>query len=63
MKTFIELVNEFRIQQSCTLLIESDLTISQIAYESGFSTLSFYNKKFSEIMQLSPSQYRKMYHA
>ena len=42
-KTFIELVNDFRIQKSCALLIESDLTITQIAFESGFRTLSFYN--------------------
>lgn len=61
-KTFIELVNDFRIQKSCTLLIESDLTITQIAFESGFRTLSFYNKKFNELMKMSPSQYRKLYH-
>jgi len=62
-KTFIELVNDFRIQKSCALLIESDLTITQIAYESGFRTLSFYNKKFSELMNMSPSQYRKLNYA
>ena len=62
-KTFIELVNDFRIQKSCALLIESDLTITQIAYESGFRTLSFYNKKFSELMKMSPSRYRKLNYA
>lgn len=62
-RTFIELVNEFRIQKSCMLLIESELTITQIAYESGFDTLSFFNKKFYELLKISPRQYRKLYHA
>ena len=62
-KTFIELVNDFRIQKSCALLIESDLTITQIAFESGFRSLSFYNKKFNELMKMSPSQYRKLNYA
>ena len=62
-KTFTEIVNDYRIQQSCTLLIESDLTIPQIAYESGFETLSFFYKKFKQYTNTTPNEYRHMYHA
>ena len=62
-KTFVGLLNEFRVQKACTLLIESELSISQVAYESGFHTLSFFNKKFSELMKSSPRAYRKKYYA
>ncbi len=60
-KTFVQLVNEYRIRQSCILLMESKLNISEIGYESGFDTLSYFNKKFRELMKMSPSQYRQLY--
>lgn len=58
-KTFVKYVNELRIGQACKLLIESDLTISEICYEVGFNNVSNFNRRFYERHNTSPSKYRK----
>ncbi|MFT6204165.1 MAG: AraC-like DNA-binding protein [Spirosomataceae bacterium] len=58
-KTFSDFVNEIRIGNACKLLSTTeDLSITQIAYESGFNTLSNFNKQFQKITQKTPSLYR-----
>jgi AraC-like DNA-binding protein len=58
-KTFSDFVNEIRIGNACKLLSTTeDLAITQIAYESGFNTLSNFNKQFQKITQKTPSLYR-----
>lgn len=58
-KPYSRFLSEIRIKQACKLLTESDESISHICYESGFNTLSNFNKQFKEIMQKSPLQYKK----
>lgn len=57
-KTFSDFVNEIRIGNACKLLNSADLSIAEIAYESGFNTLSNFNKQFQKITQQTPSMYR-----
>jgi AraC-like DNA-binding protein len=58
-KSYSRFVAEIRIKHACKLLTETDESISHICYESGFNTLSNFNKQFKEIMQKSPLQYKK----
>ncbi|MCS5489458.1 AraC family transcriptional regulator [Algoriphagus limi] len=58
-KTFSEFLTEVRISHACKLLHESDLNISEIAYECGFFTLSNFNRLFKERMNQTPQEYRK----
>ena len=58
-KTFSKYVNEIRIGYACKLLIENDLNISAIAYETGFNNLSNFNRQFKMIKKTSPSAYIK----
>lgn len=58
-KPFSRFIAEIRIKHACKLLIESEESISRICYESGFNTLSNFNKQFKEIMHSSPVQYKK----
>lgn len=58
-KTFSKYVNEIRIGYACKLLIENDLNISAIAYETGFNNLSNFNRQFKIIKKTSPSAYIK----
>ncbi|WP_236979059.1 AraC family transcriptional regulator [Membranihabitans maritimus] len=60
-KTFIEFVTELRVGHACKLLLEGNLSISQICYESGFNNLSNFNRKFKELIGQSPSDYFKEY--
>ncbi len=45
-RTFVSFLNEVRIGYACRLLTESDLGISRICYESGYSNLSNFNRQF-----------------
>ncbi|WP_416336731.1 hypothetical protein [Coprobacter secundus] len=37
---------EIRIEHTCHLLTYSDMTISEIAYESEYNQISLFNKQF-----------------
>ncbi len=58
-KTIFEYLNEIRIEHACKLLMYSNLTISQIAYDAGFNNLSHFNKQFKAITKQTPTMYRE----
>lgn len=60
-KTFSEFVSEVRIGHACKLLINGKLSITQISFESGFRTLSNFNRQFKDITGQTPSAYVKTY--
>lgn len=53
--------NEYRLTKAKKLLISSDMKISDIAHEIGFSSPSFFGKKFHESEGVSPIDYRKLH--
>ena len=57
-KSIFRYLCEMRIEYACKLLAHSDLTVSQIAYESGYNNLSHFNRQFREVMRRTPSEYR-----
>jgi AraC-like DNA-binding protein len=56
--TFTDFVNEFRVNQACRLLNEQ-LPIIDVCYESGFNNVSHFNKTFKAITGKSPRAYRE----
>lgn len=60
-KTYIDFLNEVRVGYACKLLIETDLSIVNICFESGYNTLANFNKQFLKIKQKTPSQYRRVF--
>lgn len=52
-------LNKLRIENACKLLIYSQMNIAEIAYESGFKNLSYFNRVFKQIIGKSPKLYRK----
>lgn len=58
-KTFSDYLNDLRILHACTQLIESDKPISQIAAESGFENLAYFNRVFLKKKKLQPTVFRK----
>lgn len=56
---FVEYLNQVRISNACKLLLDSDWTISEIAYNCGYKTISNFNKLFKETTSLSPKKYRE----
>ncbi len=62
-KTFFQFLIEVRIENVCRLLSkETEITISEASYNSGFKNLSNFNRKFKEIKGVTPSTYKKRLH-
>jgi AraC-like DNA-binding protein len=59
-KTFSEFVNEIRISHACKLLKESELSILEIGFDSGFNNLSNFNRQFKKLKGINPKTYRKI---
>lgn len=58
-KSPIHYVNEYRIQQSLILLQKTDLNITEIAYQVGFSSTSYFINIFKRVKNTTPLSYRK----
>jgi len=48
-----------RVQKAAELLRHSNRTITEIAFECGFSDSNYFTRQFRQIMNLSPGQYRR----
>ncbi len=58
-KHFVEYLNEVRVSNACKLLMETDMSISEVAYECGYKTVSNFNKLFKKITGTTPKEYKK----
>lgn len=58
--TFIEFLNRYRISQSKRILI-SGKSVSDACYQSGFESLSYFNRTFKKITNENPRDFRKKY--
>lgn len=54
----VELMRRLRLQQGHILLTSSDRTISEIAYEIGFSTPAYFTKCYREAYGVTPTETR-----
>lgn len=57
-KNFVEYLNEIRISNACKQLIETDMSISEIAYNCGYKTVSNFNKLFKKNTGNTPKEYK-----
>lgn len=57
-RTPIEYLNAYRIDQSCTLLRNSDDSLINIAYNCGFNDFSYFIKIFKKYKGMTPHKYR-----
>ncbi|WP_324671236.1 hybrid sensor histidine kinase/response regulator transcription factor [Hymenobacter sp. GOD-10R] len=55
----VEFIRSFKLDRAAVLLRESDLTISEIAYQVGFATPHYFTKSFKAKFSILPSDYRK----
>lgn len=58
-KTFSDFIAEIRIGHACKMLENEKHSVTEVCYESGFNTLSNFNKKFKEVTWKTPSQFKK----
>ena len=55
---FKKFLNEFRIEYAKTQLLETDNSISQIAFEAGYETIRNFNRAFLTINKMTPNEFR-----
>jgi AraC-like DNA-binding protein len=60
-KTFSGFVQELRLQKAAKLLVENDMTITEVCYECGYNNVSNFNRQFLNHYQMNPMKYKKMF--
>ena len=57
--SFNRFVNRVRISKACELLSDTEKPISTICYETGFNNIANFNRRFREIKESTPREYRR----
>lgn len=58
-KTYVHFLTEVRIGNACRLLVEEDLTASEISYLCGYNNISHFNHQFKSLKKMSPLAFRR----
>ena len=58
----LEYMTEYRLRKAYQQLVETDTTITQIAYNCGLGSSSYFGKVFKAHFNCSPAQFRKEWH-
>ncbi|MGH0033588.1 MAG: helix-turn-helix transcriptional regulator [Myxococcota bacterium] len=61
--TFREYVTELRLERASQLLARTDRSITEVAFESGWRSLSHFTTVFREKVGITPRAYRRAYEA
>lgn len=56
---FCSYINILRVNEACSLLSRTKMSITEIANESGFSSLRSFNRAFMRHVGVTPKEYRK----
>ena len=56
----VQYLNFVRVCKAEKMLLSTDKSISEIAYESGFSSVSYFNRTFKKHKFTTPSSYKKI---
>ncbi|MBI1344233.1 MAG: helix-turn-helix domain-containing protein [Terrimonas sp.] len=59
-KTFSDYTNEIRIAYACQLLLETDKSIREVALDSGFDSLTYFNRVFLKKKKIRPGEFRRI---
>lgn len=59
--TVITYVNRLRIEAAKRLLISSDLSVNEVAYQVGFEAPKYFYRIFHKLTDLSPAAFREQY--
>ena len=59
LSTFIRLI---RLKKASTLITQTQMNVSQVAYEVGFNDLKYFRESFKELYKVTPSEYKRQQH-
>lgn len=58
--TVVQYINILKIQRACDLLHDTQKSITEIALECGFNSTMYFCKTFKAILNMTPTDYRKI---
>ncbi|MCB2410502.1 substrate-binding domain-containing protein [Hymenobacter lucidus] len=56
-----DFIQSLRLTKAREMLLDDGLSITDVAYETGFSTLSYFSNSFKARYQISPSEFRALH--
>lgn len=59
--TIVQYINITRIMNAQRKMMETDMNITEISKDTGFSNITHFNRIFKAVAGMTPSMYRKMY--
>ncbi len=57
--TFSDYINRLRMEYACSLILNTQKSITTIAMESGFDNIRSFHRIFKKFYQITPMEYRK----
>lgn len=60
-KTCSQFLNEIRIAHACKLLVNTNMTATQVCYETGYNNISHFNRQFKFITNTTTKNYTRTY--
>ena len=58
-KSFTQFLNEVRVRNACRLLLQDNLTVSEVSYMVGYNSITNFYMQFKQIMGSTPKDYRQ----
>ncbi len=56
--TFVEYRNRLRVESAKKMLLNPNLTVSEVAYSVGFQSLTQFNRLFRRVVGMAPTRFR-----
>lgn len=53
-----EFIRHHRMRKAASLLVQTDLSVQDIFYQTGFNNQSYFFREFKKQYQCSPNEYR-----
>ena len=55
----LDYLNQIRIRSACRMIEKEELSIHDVAYRAGYTTLSTFNRNFQRITGMTPGEWKK----
>lgn len=59
-QSVISYLQDLRVQQAKRLLLESDLNVTEIAAQCGYSSIHLFSRRFKKLVSVCPSEFARM---
>ncbi len=58
--SIFEYLNQIKVEFACNLLMNKEMNMADVSFDSGFNNLSHFNKQFRKYTGVTPTEYRKV---